>query len=45
MALVRGEWEDGAQQFLVTGELRDNAYEVDRSEVETALEEKRSLLL
>lgn len=34
MAPVRGEWEDEARQFPVTGELRDNGHKVERREVE-----------
>lgn len=38
---MRGQWGDGAQQLLVT-ELRDKGREVERREVEAALEEKHS---
>lgn len=36
---MRGEWEGGARQFPGTGELRHNGHEVERREVEAAVEQ------
>lgn len=45
VAPVRGEWEDAARQFPVTGELIDNGHKVERKEAGAVLKEKCSLVL